>query len=60
MSSTILTIAGGMFGIPLAVMLLIAGVGGDIPPVVLGVGGWSMALGIITGGIGAAMAWFEG
>ena len=49
-----------MFGIPLAVMLLIAGVGGDIPPVILGVAGWSMALGIITGGIGAAMALFEG
>ncbi len=60
MSSTILTIVGGMFGIPLAVMLLIAGVGGDIPPVILGVAGWSMALGIITGGIGAAMALFEG
>ena len=48
-----------MFGIPLTVMLLIAGLGMDIPPFVLSVGGWSMALGIIVGGIGAVVALSE-
>lgn len=59
MSSAILTIAGGMFGIPLVVMLLIAVLGMDIPPFVLSVGGWSMALGVIVGGIGAVVALSE-
>ena len=53
MSSAILTIAGGMFGIPLVVMLLIAVLGMEIPTFVLSVGGWSMALSLIVGGIGA-------
>ncbi len=59
MSSAILTIAGGMFGIPLVVMLLIAVSGMEIPPFVLSVGGWSMALGVIVGGIGAVVALSE-
>ncbi len=59
MSNAFLTIAGAMFGIPLVIMLLIAGLGGDIPPFVLGAGGWSMALGIIVGGIGAVIALAE-
>ena len=59
MSSAILTIAGGMFGIPLAVMLLISGLQMEIPSFVLSVGGWSMALGIIVGGIGAVVALYE-
>ena len=54
-----LTIAGGMFGIPLVVMLLIAVLGMDIPSFVLSVGGWSMALGLIVGGIGAVVALSE-
>ena len=56
MSIAFLSIAGGMFGIPLFVMLAIAITGNDIPSPVLFVGGWSMALGIITGGIGAILA----
>lgn len=60
MSNAILTIAGGMFGIPLVVMLLIAVSGMEIPPLVLSVGGWSMVLGILVGGIGAVVALAEG
>ena len=59
MSSSILTIASGMFGIPLVVMLLIAVSGMEIPPFLLSVGGWSMALGIVVGGIGAVVALSE-
>ena len=59
MSSAILIIAGGMFSIPLVVMLLIAVSGMEIPPFVLSVGGWSMALGVIAGGIGAVVALSE-
>lgn len=54
MSLAILTIAGAMFGIPLVVLLGIELVG-DIPPPVLKVGLWSMVLGIMVGGIGAAL-----
>ena len=54
MGSVIISIAGAMFGIPLALMLGIALTGTDIPSLILSVGGWSMALGLITGGIGAA------
>ena len=59
MGSALLTIAGGMFGIPLVIMLLIAGVGGDIPPFILSTGGWSMALGIVLAGIGAVVSRVE-
>ena len=59
MGSALLTIAGGMFGIPLVIMLFIAGLGGDIPSFVLSTGGWSMALGIILAGIGAVMSVWE-
>ena len=54
MSGVFLSIAGAMFGIPLVVLLAIALVG-DIPSMVLTVGGWSMALGVALGGVGAAI-----
>ena len=54
MGSVIISIAGAMFGIPLALMPGIALTGTEIPSLILSVGGWSMALGLITGGIGAA------
>lgn len=54
MSIAILTIAGAMFGIPLFLLLGIELLG-DIPPLVLKVGGWSMALGLMLGGIGAVL-----
>lgn len=57
MSIAILTIAGAMFGIPLVIMLFIALIGLEIPSSVLSVGGWSMALALILGGIGAVMNW---
>lgn len=53
MSSTLLTIAGLMFGIPLVIMVIIAATGGEIPSTLLFFGGWSMAFGVITGAIGA-------
>ena len=56
MSNAFLSIAGGMFGIPLVILLAIAITGNDIPSRVLSVGGWSMALGVITAGIGAVLA----
>ena len=56
MSSAILAIAGIMFGIPLVVMLVIATLMGDVPSFILWAGGWSMAFGVIVGGIGAVMA----
>ena len=55
MSGIFLSIAGAMFGVPLVVLLAIALVG-DIPSMILAVGGWSMALGIVLGGVGAAIA----
>ena len=54
MSGAIITIGGAMFGIPLFLLLGIELVG-DIPPPVLKVGLWSMVLGIMVGGIGAAL-----
>lgn len=54
MSSAIITIAVAMFGIPLFLLLGIELLG-DIPPLVLKVGGWSMALGLMLGGIGAVL-----
>lgn len=54
MSGAIIAIGGAMFGIPLFLLLGIELVG-DIPPPVLKVGLWSMVLGIIVGGIGAAL-----
>ncbi len=56
MGNALLAIAGVMFGIPLVLMILIAGLGGDIPPFILSTGGWSMALGIVLGGIGAVVS----
>ena len=49
-----------MFGIPLVLMLGIAITGTDIPSLILSVGGWSMVLGLITGGIGAAIGLLGG
>ena len=60
MSSVFIAIAGAMFGIPLVVLLGIAITGTDIPSTVLFVGGWSMALGLITGGIGAVIGLLGG
>ena len=60
MSSVFITIAGAMFSIPLVVLLGIAITGADIPATVLFVGGWSMALGLITGGIGAVIGLLGG
>lgn len=54
MSSAIITIAGAMFGIPMILLIVIALLG-DIPPLVLKVGGWSMVLGLMLGGIGAVL-----
>ncbi len=59
MSSAFFIIGGAMFGIPLVLMLGIAITGNDVPSTVLSIGGWSMALGIITGGIGATFALME-
>ena len=56
MGNALLTIAGGMFGIPLALLILIAILPGDIPPLILSAGGWSMAFGIILAGIGAVVS----
>ena len=53
MSATILTIAGAMFLIPLAILVITAGVtAGDIPSPMLVVGGWTMAFGVIVGAVG--------
>ena len=60
MSNVIIAIAGAMFGIPLVLMLGIAITGTDIPSLILSVGGWSMVLGLITGGIGAAIGLLGG
>ena len=51
MSGQILTVAGAMFMIPLIVMIGIALVG-DIPGLLLFIGGWSMAFSLIVGAIG--------
>jgi hypothetical protein len=59
-SNAILSIAAAMFVVPMLLMLGIALLGADIPSPILSFGGWSMALGIILGGIGAVMAWGEG
>ena len=55
MSNAIFTIASAMFAIPLVLMLVLALVW-EIPSLVLTVGGWSMAFGIIVAGIGAVIA----
>ena len=53
MSATILTIAGPMFLIPLAILVITAGVtAGDIPGPMLVIGGWIMAFGVIVGAVG--------
>ena len=60
MSRAILTIAAAMFGIPLVIMVAIAVTGSEIPSFMLFVGGWSMALGVLAGGIGAVIAAYGG
>lgn len=59
MGNAFIQLGCAMFGIPMLVMLLMAGVGVEIPPFILHNGGWSMALGIIVAGIGAAMTLVE-
>ena len=59
MGNAFIQLGCAMFGIPMLVMLLMAGVGMEIPPFILHNGGWSMALGIIVAGIGAAMTLVE-
>ena len=56
MSRAILIIAAAMFGVPLLIMVAIAVTGADIPSPMLSIGGWSMALGVVAGGIGAVIA----
>ena len=53
MSGFILSMAAGMFGVPLVLMLAFAILGGDVPSFLLWLGGWLMAFGVILGGIGA-------
>ena len=60
MSNIILLVAGAMFAIPLVAMIIIAILLGDVPSPVLWVGGWSMALGVVAGGIGAVIAAYGG
>ncbi len=55
MSYVILSMAGLMFLVPMVVMVVIAIFLGQVPDPILSVGGWSMALGVVTGGIGAAI-----
>ena len=59
MGNAFIQLGCAMFGIPMFVMLIIAGIGMEIPPFILHNGGWSMALGIIVAGIGAAMILVE-
>ncbi len=59
MSETFLYLAAAMFLIPLVVMVGIALTGTNIPTSILSVGGWSMAFGLIVGGIGAFMSLSE-
>ena len=56
MSGMILSLAAGMFCIPLALMLVLAVFAGDVPSTLLWLGGWVMAFGIILAGIGALFA----
>ena len=51
MSSTILTWAGLMFGVPLLAMLATAAVS-DVPGPMLTIGGWSMGMSIMVGAAG--------
>ena len=60
MSSIFLSIGGIMFGIPMIVMLAVAIFLGEVPGQMLFVGGWSMALGVVTAGIGAALSLLSG
>ena len=60
MSQVFLTFAAAMFSIPLVIMLGIAVTGNDIPSIILSLGGWTMAFGVILGGIGAVIAAYDG
>ena len=53
MNSPMLTIGAVLFGIPFVLMFVIALTGNDIPRILLIYGGWSMAFGVITMGLGA-------
>lgn len=56
MSGIVFSIAAAMFGLPLLLMTAMAVAGVDIPAMLLSTGGWTMAFGVIVGGIGAVMA----
>ena len=56
MSGIVFSIAAAMFGLPLLLMTAMAVAGADIPAMLLSTGGWTMAFGVIVGGIGAVMA----
>ena len=53
MTSPMLTIGAVLFGIPFFLMFVIALTGNDIPGMLLHLGGWAMAFGVIIMGIGA-------
>ena len=55
MGPMFISIGGTMFLIPMLLMIGIVAVGSDIPSAILNIGGWSMALGMITSGIGGAL-----
>ena len=59
MSGLILTLAGGMFLIPMLIMTGIALVG-DLPPWLFKIGGWAMAFSMIIASFGVFIAWCEG
>ena len=58
MSGQILTLAGGMFLIPMLIMTGIALVG-DLPPWLFKIGGWTMAFSMIIASFGVFIAWCE-
>ena len=53
MNSPFLYLGAVMFGVPFVIMSLIALTGSDIQKPVLQIGGWTMAFGVITMGVGA-------
>ena len=59
MSGQILTLAGGMFLIPMLIMTGIALVG-ELPPWLFKIGGWTMAFSMIIASFGVFIAWCEG
>ena len=56
MNSPLLNLGAAIFGVPFIILFLIALTGNDIPTLVLQIGGWSMAYGVIIMGVGAFFA----